>query len=69
MYDCFACMDICELCVCSAYRGQKKALNFLELELAVVSYHVGARNRTWVFWKGNKCSQLLSHLPAPLTEV
>lgn len=46
MYECFACMDICVLCVCSAYGGQMKALNFLELELAVVSYHVDARNRT-----------------------
>lgn len=44
------CMSICLLvcmlhgvCVCSAHIGQKRALDFLELELQVImNHHVGA---------------------------
>lgn len=36
----------------------------LELKLQV-SYHVCARNWTWVLWKNNQCSYLLSQLSSP----
>ena len=40
--ECLACMHVYVPHVCSAHRGQKRALDPLELELQeVVSYHVG----------------------------
>lgn len=54
-----ACMCICVWC---ALRGQKKALNPLEVELEMdVSYHVGAGNLIWIL-------RVLNHwvfFPAP----
>jgi hypothetical protein len=41
----FICLHVCAACVCSTYRGQKRALDPLELELQmVVSHHVCAGN-------------------------
>lgn len=34
--------------------------------MAIVSYHVGAGDRTQVFWKSSQCSQLPSHLSSTL---
>lgn len=45
------------------YRGQKGALNPLELELEIaVCLHVGAGSQTRVFYKDSKNSWLLSNL-------
>lgn len=33
VYECFACMDVCTTNVPGSYRGQKRALGSLELEL------------------------------------
>lgn len=41
---------LCTMCVPGAYRGQKKVLDSLELELQT---DVGARNWTWVVWCPN----------------
>lgn len=49
----FICVGIC-LHACSAWRGQKKASDSLELELqTIVSCHVGARNQTLILCKSN----------------
>jgi hypothetical protein len=48
MYKVFACMYVCATYTCSTHRGQKKASNPLELELIVVSHHVGAGEQTQV---------------------
>lgn len=37
-------MDVCVPHLCLVLRGQKQVLDALELELWVVSCHVGARN-------------------------
>lgn len=45
VYGCLAYMYVCAPCACSTYRGQKRALDFLGLELKVgVSSYVGARH-------------------------
>lgn len=50
-------MYVCTMSVSDAHGGQKKELDTLKLELwRVVSYHVGAENRTQVLCKSNKCS-------------
>ena len=37
--------------------GQEEALGPLKLELqAIVSYHMGAGNQTWVLYKSSQCS-------------
>lgn len=52
--------------VCNAHRCQEMASDSLELKLQiVVSGHVGTENLSWVFWKGNTCSEPPSHLPRP----
>ena len=49
-YECFVCMYVCALCVCTmcvsgAHGGLKKDLDSLGLEMQpVVSYDVGAEN-------------------------
>ena len=49
--------------VSNALRGQKRALEPLELELwMVVSYHGGAGNGTQIIPKNSKYSYLLSQL-------
>ena len=51
------CLHVCiYMCICLVtHRGQKRALEPLELELQmVVSCYVGARNQTWVLCKNNK---------------
>jgi hypothetical protein len=56
------------MCVCAtfthdAHRGQKRALDPLDLDLQmVVSQHVGAAHTPWVLWKGSQCSESLRHL-------
>ena len=53
----FVCMCTCALHVCSAWGGQKRALEFLQLELQeAVSPQVDARNCTQVLYWTNKCS-------------
>lgn len=50
------CMNVNVSCVCGAYRGQKRALDALELELRVfVSCHLGAESQTQVL-KSIRCS-------------
>lgn len=49
------------VCMCTTYmpgtcRGQKRALDFLELELWMVEIcQVGPGNWTWDLWKSSKC--------------
>lgn len=31
----------------------------------VMSHHVGSGKQTWVLWKANRCSKLLSHPSRP----
>ena len=48
----FTCIYVCVLQMCIAFRGPKRVLNLLGLELqAVVSHHVGAGNRACPFVK------------------
>jgi hypothetical protein len=48
----FACMLVCTPHACSSHRGQKRALNPLELEShKVLSTHVCTGNPTWVLCK------------------
>lgn len=45
---------MCTICITCARRGQKKAMDSLELELqAIMSCCMGAVNRTWVFFKSS----------------
>ena len=54
MHAWFACMYLCTSWMPGAHRGQKKALDLRELELQmVVSFQVGAKNRTWVLCKSS----------------
>ena len=54
------------MCAPSAYGGQKRILNPLELELQMsVSHYVCAGNQTLVFRKSGLCCELLSHLCSP----
>lgn len=39
MYDCFACMYVCTMCVPCTPGGQKRALEHLELELQIICEH------------------------------
>lgn len=59
-----ACM-FCSPYVCTAYRGQKRLLDLLELELMVVSCHVGTRNCTRVPCKRKRKMLLITE---PLTQ-
>lgn len=69
MYECFASMHICVLCtLLSILRGQKRALDTLELELQMaVSHYVGAGNQTLVLWKHSQWSKLLRRLQLHLS--
>lgn len=50
-------MYVSTMSMSDARGGQKKELDPLELELwRIVSYRVGAENRTQVLCKSNKCS-------------
>ena len=52
----FCSMYVHTSCHCSAHEGQKRASDPLRLKFrTVVSYHVGAGNRTQVFWKSSQC--------------
>jgi hypothetical protein len=45
------------MCVSGVHRGQKKALDFLELEFqTVLSHYVGAGNQAQVYWISSQCS-------------
>lgn len=56
VYGCFACMYVLVLHTCTAYRGQKRALNPLGLKLEMgVSHFVGSGNWTQVFWESSQC--------------
>lgn len=67
-----ACMYIC---MCTTYvlgagGGQKRTLDFLELEIGiVVRDHVCAGNRALALCKGSECSKPLSHLSSPTTPL
>jgi hypothetical protein len=56
------CMGVLPTCmlvhhVVTAHRQQKRAFDFLELELEVIVYHhVCTENQTWVLCKSSKCS-------------
>lgn len=53
----FPCMYVCVPCKCSAYRGQKRELESLEVGLQiVVSHHVGVGNQTQFLWKTSQSS-------------
>lgn len=39
-------MQVCEVQVCSAHGGQKRALDPLELELDTCNFYVGGENQT-----------------------
>ena len=53
-YGSFCLHDVCVPCAYSALRGQKRAMDPLELEFQVVlNCHVVAGNRTQVLWKGS----------------
>lgn len=41
----------------------------LELELLVVSHHLGAKNQTQVFWKSNWYPYPQSYLSSPASEL
>lgn len=68
IYIYFMCISVLPLCacvytMCSALGSQKRALEFLELEIQiVVKCFVGARNWTLVLWKNSKCSYPLNNL-------
>lgn len=48
---------ICVWCVVSAYRGQRRASESLELELQMdMTSHGGAETQTQVLWKGSQCT-------------
>lgn len=56
-YECFACMNTSEQCVCGAGRGQKGAEDPLQLELQMVGRsQEGTENVIWVVWKRCQCS-------------
>lgn len=59
------------LCTYSAHRGQKRALEPLELELQKVeSVHVGAGNQTWVPSNLHQCTLAAkSTLQAPISVI
>lgn len=58
----FMCMEVspasvCAPHACSELRGQKRALEPLDLKLQMVmSHRVDARTQTWVFWESSQCS-------------
>ena len=55
VYESFACMYICTVCVCSAIGSYKMALGLLELELWMqFSFYVRAGNSTWDPYKSYK---------------
>lgn len=57
---------LCTACVCRTYRGQKKALDLLVLELQmVVSHPIGSGSWSYVLWKNNQYSYSLSYLSRP----
>lgn len=50
---------MCTVCVPDAYRGQKRVVDPLEIDLQMtVSYFVSARNQTQVLCKGAAASAL-----------
>lgn len=63
MYGCFDYLFICATCVCNVLRSQKRATNYLGLELQVIVYlPVGVENQPQVLPRRDKCSYLLGHL-------
>lgn len=61
--ECFVCVCVCATFTHDAHRGQKRALDPLDLDLQmVVSHHVHAANLLWVLWKSSQCSELRNHL-------
>ena len=55
------CMYVYHMCA-GIQNDQKAALICLELDLQVLSNHVGSENRTQDLWKSSQCSFPLSHL-------
>jgi hypothetical protein len=63
MCECFAYVYVCEPHACRAYRGQKKASDFLKLKLQVVGKsRVGTGNRTGAL---GEQQALLKHCVTP----
>lgn len=51
---CFACMHVCAH-VSLVPQSQERVLDPLQLEFQImVSYHVCAKNQTWVLWQSSK---------------
>lgn len=65
MYECCACKCVCAPGACSAWRGQKRASEQMELRI-LVSCQPGAGNQTQMLCKGSQCVYLLSIPPAPV---
>lgn len=63
------------VCTCTtrvpgALRGQKRAVDPLQLKLQrPVSCHVGTRNHSYVLWKSSQCSCQLSHVSGPFVAL
>lgn len=66
VYNCFAYMHICALCVCSTQRGLRQMPNPLNSRLSQAFMWVGVGQGTVVFHKGSKCSNLPSCLSCPI---
>lgn len=47
-----------------------ESIGSLKLELQTgVSCHVGAEDGSWILWKSSQCSQPLSYLSSPTTQI
>ena len=58
---------LCTVGVPGACSSQKRAADFLDLELEMfVSCHVDAGKSNQVLWKSSQCSSSLSHLSSPV---
>lgn len=65
MFCLHTCM--CTACLPVTHAVNRRVSGLLELKVSMVlNHHVGARNRTCVFWKSSKRTKLLSHLSIPL---
>lgn len=65
MFCLHTCM--CTACLPAIHAVNRRVSGLPELKVfMVLNHHVGARNRTCVFWKSSKRTKLLSHLSIPL---
>ena len=60
------CMCIHVQCTCSALRGQKRALDSLDLDLQMVAiHHVGCKNQTQILCKAASTLNFQTNYPGP----